>query len=393
VSALNGVRSFGSRYAVGLVAALVALPGACSTAVVTWMLAGGGSTSAVLYGTLIGLGAWFAGGLFLRRLSMPEHANSALYHELANRHAKLKSVGATVQKNDRAAWAMYETSLDSARRLLSSEDARDGFTWLRGTGYIAIFEEIHDAEQALTELVHEEEVVLQALSERAALEGSKVAEAKDASHRLERALMVLGAGDYLPDAPPAPKSTDKHMARAVVREVQATIDEFRDGRRASILRARNRLFSTMVFTGLVAYAGLVLAVLGGAEKTQIVAGATFYLIGATVGLFRQLQLAASADAVFEDDFGLGLVRLVHTPLVSGLAGVAGVILTAYLIGLNDPNTVPKLSDIFNVTESPLGLVTAAVFGFTPSLVGSALQKGADEAKKQLKSSAPGEDSG
>jgi hypothetical protein len=100
--------------------------------------------------------------------------------------------------------------------------------------------------------------------------------------------------------------------------------------------------------------------------------------------------AASADGLFEDDFGLGLVRLVHTPLVSGLAGVAGVILTAYLIGLNDPSTVPKLADIFNVSESPLGLVTAAVFGFTPSLVGSALQKGADEAKKQLKSSAPGE---
>jgi hypothetical protein len=393
VSALAGVKSFGSSYAVGLVAALLALPGACSAAVVTWMLAGGGSTSAVLYGTVIGLGAWVAAGLFLRRLSMPQHANSALYHELANRHAKLKSVGATVEsKSDRAAWAMYTTSLDSARKLLSSDDARDGFTWLRGTGYIAVFQEIHDAEQALTELVHEEEVVLQALSERAALEGSKVAEAKDASHRLERALMVLGAGDYLPDAPPAPNSTDKHMARAVVREVQATIDEFRDGRRASILRARNRLFSTMVFTGLVAYAGLVLAVLGGAEKTQIVAGATFYLIGATVGLFRQLQQAASADGVLEDDFGLGLVRLVHTPLVSGLAGVAGVILTAYLIELNDPNSVPKLADIFNVSESPLGLVTAAVFGFTPSLVGSALQKSADEAKKQLKSSAPGEDS-
>jgi hypothetical protein len=76
----------------------------------------------------------------------------------------------------------------------------------------------------------------------------------------------------------------------------------------------------------------------------------------------------------------------------GLAGVAGVVLTAYVIDLNDGGEVPKLADIFNVTENPLGLVTAAVFGFTPTLVGTALQKGADEAKKQLKASAPGEES-
>lgn len=393
MSALAGVKSFGSRYAVGLVAALLALPGACSTAVVAWKLVGGGSTSAVLYGTIIGLCTWALAGLFLRRLSMPQHASSALYHELVNRHATLKSVGGTVRrKSERAAWAAFATSLGSARALLASDDARDGFSWLRGTGYITVFEAIHKAEQALTELVDDDDAVLQALTERNALEGSKIAGAKDAEHRLERAMKVLGAGDYLPDAPAAPRSTDKHMARAVVREAQATVDEFRDGRRASIVRARNRLFATMVFTGLVAYGGLVLALLGGAQKPQIVAGATFYLIGATVGLFRQLQQAAATDTVLEADFGLGLVRLVHTPLVSGLAGVAGVVLTAYVIDLNDSGAVPKLADIFNVTENPLGLVTAAVFGFTPTLVGTALQKGADEAKKQLKSSAPGEES-
>ena len=93
-------------------AALLALPGACSTAVVAWKLVGGGSTSAVLYGTIIGLGTWALAGLFLRRLSMPQHASSALYHELVNRHATLKSVGGTVRrKSERAAWAAFATSL------------------------------------------------------------------------------------------------------------------------------------------------------------------------------------------------------------------------------------------------------------------------------------------
>lgn len=393
MSALDGVKSFGSRYAVGLVAALLALPGACSTAVVAWKLVGGGSTSAVLYGTVIGLGAWLAGGLLFRRLSSPRHANSALYQDLVDRHSRLKSVGQTVRrKGDRAAWASFATSLESARKLLAADNARDGFAWARGTGYISVLKAIHEAEQALVDLASDEDVIRRAMTERSALEGSKIADARGRARRLERAIRVLGAGDYLTDPPEAPKTTDKRIARKIVREAQATVDEFRDSRRESIIRARNRLFATVVFTGLVAYGGLVLALLAGANKTQVIAGATFYLIGAAVGLFRQLQQAGAAGAVAEEDFGLGLVRLVHTPLVSGLAGIAGVVLTAYAIDLNDPDAAPTLAEIFDVAGSPLGLITAAVFGFTPSLVGNALQKGADQAKLELKSSAPSEES-
>jgi len=388
-----GVRSFGSRYAVGLVAALLVLPASCSTTLVAWRLVGGGATSAVLYGTIIGVGIWVTAGLCLRRHASPRHANAGVYRELVDRHAKLEGVARTVaRKDDREAWATLQRSLESARVSLGSEDADDGFLWASGAGYITVFKAIHCAEEALVELVPEEDAVRQALTERAALDGSKIADARGRVRRLERAIQVLGGGDYLVDAPEPPASTDKEVARAIVREAQATVDEFRDSRREGLVRARNRLFATVVFTGMVAYAGLALALLAGAQKTQIVAGATFYLIGATVGLFRQLRQAAAANAATEEDFGLGMVRLVHTPLVSGLAGVAGVVLTAYVTDLNDAGQVPSLAEIFDVTASPLGLISAALFGFTPSLVESTLQKRADEAKQELKSSAPGEES-
>jgi hypothetical protein len=52
--------------------------------------------------------------------------------------------------------------------------------------------------------------------------------------------------------------------------------------------------------------------------------------------------------------------------------------------------VPALSTVFDISESPLGLVSAAVFGFTPSLLASTLQSRADKWKEELKSSGAGE---
>jgi hypothetical protein len=81
---------------------------------------------------------------------------------------------------------------------------------------------------------------------------------------------------------------------------------------------------------------------------------------------------------------------VHTPLASGLAAIGGVVLTAYVTALNTDADVPPLSEVFDITESPLGLVSAAVFGFAPSLLSSSLQSRAEKWKEELKSSAPGE---
>ena len=198
-----------------------------------------------------------------------------------------------------------------------------------GAAYVVVFNRVHRAEQALTMLMDDPDVVRQALYERSGLLNSKIANAQEQISRLERAIHALGGEDYLAEPRARPRRRDKRLARGIVQDAQATVDEFRDSRRRGLVRARNRLFATVVFTGLVAYAGLALALLADAGTTQIIAGGTFYLIGASVGLFRQLRQAATADTVTEEDFGLSMVRLVYTPLASGLAAIGGVVLTAY----------------------------------------------------------------
>ena len=84
----------------------------------------------------------------------------------------------------------------------------------------------------------------------------------------------------------------------------------------------------------------------------------------------------------------------HTPLASGLAAIGGVVITAYATalntGVNSSVQVPPLSQVFDIAANPLGLIAAAVFGFTPSLLAASLQSRADKWKEELKSSAPGE---
>lgn len=391
----RAARRFLPRYAVGLVASLILLPGACSLGVVAWKLAAGEELSSAwvfLFGTLVGVAAWAAVALPLRRLASPRYANSGVYRELTARHKELELVAETLDsKDDPEAWAVLQASLETVKTSLAEDGTHgDGTAWAGGAAYVVVYNHVHRAEQALTMLQPEPDVVRQALYERSCLLDSKIANAQEQIFRLERAVHALGGKDYLTQPRTSAAPADKRLARGIVKDAQATVDEYRDSRRSGLVRARNRLFATVVFTGLVAYSGLGLALLAGAGTTQLIAGGTFYLIGATVGLFRQLGQAATADTVTEEDFGLGMVRLVYVPLASGLAAIGGVVVTAYVTALNSSTEVPALSEVFDIAESPLGLTSAAVFGFTPSLLASSLQSRADQWKEELKSSSPGE---
>jgi hypothetical protein len=392
---VTALRRFLPRYAVGLVAGLILLPGACSIGVVAWTLAADQALSPAqnfLLGTVVGVAAWLAVAVPLRRLASPRYANSGVYRELVARHKELASVAQTLaETGDPEAWATLRASLETAEASLAEDGCGgDGASWAGGAAYIVVFTVVHRAEQAMTKLLPEPDAVRQALFERASLMGSTIAHAQEQISRLERAIHALGGAEYLSEQRRGSPPADKRLARGIVQDAQTIVDDFRDTRRRGLVRSRNRLFAAVVFTGLVAYGGLGLALLAGAGTTQIIAGATFYLIGASVGLFRQLRQAATADTVTEEDFGLSMVRLVHVPLASGLAAIGGVVVTAYLTALNSAQDVPSLATVFDISASPLGLISAAVFGFTPSLLASSLQSRADKWKEELKSSAPGE---
>lgn len=123
----------------------------------------------------------------------------------------------------------------------------------------------------------------------------------------------------------------KAVARAVLRTVRRAINEFRDDRWGGMVVARNRLFGTMIFTGLTAYALLAIAIISEAHKSAIAAASAFYLVGATIGLLSRLRSESQSDSGVED-YGLSTARLIALPLFSGLAAIGGVVLMAMLPG-------------------------------------------------------------
>jgi hypothetical protein len=116
----------------------------------------------------------------------------------------------------------------------------------------------------------------------------------------------------------------------------------------------------------------------------------FFLVGALVGLFNRLRIEASSNRAI-DDFGLFEARLLHTPLISGLAGVGGVFLVAIAplasgVGVAGGSPIPEMDKVFDVAHNQIGLLVAALFGLTPSSIIGSLQRQTDQVKHDLASS-------
>jgi hypothetical protein len=238
-----------------------------------------------------------------------------------------------------------------------------------------------------------------------------------------RATRAAATADAAPPAPGRPGREARQMqARAILREVRRAINDFRDDRRAGLVRARNHLTLTVAFTELVAFLLLALAVLVGAPRAAIVAAVAFFLVGAVVGLFNRLGTDAGTDQVV-NDYGLARARLLHTPIFSGLAALGGVVVTALLpIALNLAVISPQapvapppavvasapagtlsgatvtgnapatatpaqsaLADVFDLQRHPFGLILAAIFGLTPRLLIRQLHEQGDRLKAELRS--------
>ncbi len=104
------------------------------------------------------------------------------------------------------------------------------------------------------------------------------------------------------------------------------------------------------------------------------AATIFYLVGAIVGLFSRLYDQASIDTSI-DDFRLATARLLAAPLYSGLAALGGLVIAQRAILGN--------STVFDLNLT--NILIAAVFGLTPGLFTTAIQKEADQYKTDLKS--------
>ncbi len=382
-----------------------ALAGATTVAIYVsgWITDAG----AFAIGALIGAAVTLALSFALRRYAVADGANPSAYGHLsaalATIDAGLASYCPARRQSGEPAAACREASDQrdfAASELGLADDGRPptaGMRWLLATGYTNLWLRLHRAEEALLEVVPETVLIREALYDDLRLQGSTIPNADGLLSRLRLAAEDLGpvAARYVgrqPGRPPSEKASSDEAARAVLREIRRSINDFRDDCREGLVRGRNRLYAAVLLTGLTTYGLLGLAVASNATRDEVVAGTAFYLVGGIVGLFNQLRSASAADTITEEDYGLSLARLLHTPLFSGLAAVGGVVVTSLTVaviptGANDrADQLPTLWQIFDLTENRAGLVVAAVFGLAPSLLISRLHGQVEKYKTDLKSS-------
>jgi len=417
-----------------LAAAAPWLPGGLAVTIVALFLSGQPAAYAITTGVLATSVAWLCVGLAFRRAATVESANPRNFGSLRDRRARLAadldvagdpSTWAASSPDQRALAQMACTEaqghLESISLGLGIPPARPtgGAIWLTGTGYIDLWNRMHRAEEAVITVAPLPGLLASAFHDRLRLTGSNIGNSTDLIDRLDLSVQTLTSTSAT--------ELEKSRARADLRMIRYAINSYRDDLWDGLVRSRNRLLKTMVFTGLTANVALVLALIAGADTKVIIGASAFYLVGAIVGLFNRMRSEAETTGVV-DDYGLTEARMIVTPLASGLGAVAGVVLAAkFLLPAGDVvrpetavNTTPpaatqtaapqsalpqpapaqatasaavtvapepsSLSEIFDLGTNPGGLVVAAIFGLTPGLLIDRLQGQAEKSKSNLSAS-------
>jgi hypothetical protein len=288
-----------------------------------------------------------------------------------------------------------QSQLDYVDEELEGSGEGPALRWALASGYMSVMRSLHRAEEALVMVQAQDAVVGDALHDALCLEGSAIGNRDRLSGILRVALDRLSPASsaFLAAGTPGATRADGKLseleARQALREVRFAINEYRDDRHASLARARNRLVWTQLAVGVATYLLLGLALVAAVPVPQILAVSAFYLVGAVVGLFNRLRIEAGRTAAVED-FGLSMARLVVTPLVSGLAAVAGVYFVAVAPSLfpTGPDAAPdppSLTEVFDISTNAVGLVYAAIFGLAPSTLTNRLASASAKLERDIAS--------
>ncbi len=282
---------------------------------------------------------------------------------------------------------------------------RTGLRWVTRMGYLNAWGLLHRAEEALIEVEPPEMVLRGALHDKLAIQDSTLQQRDELLDKLIQAVTDLdpvGAiyfKEHQPDtndellrkiaealnqvsttqpridikAIEVKTPEQQHAARMALSEVRRTLNDFRDSLWEGLIRERNKLLNTMGLTGFVTHVLLCITIVMSttADRPLIMAATAFYMIGAVSGLFGRFYNEVNTHAAI-DDYGLSAARLLAIPLLSGLAGIGGVIIT---LVLSDALTSAGSITFENLFKFDLNyLLTAAAFGLTPNLIISGLQQ-------------------
>jgi len=442
---------------------------------------------AVAVGICAALAAWaisaFPGSLLARR----ERAQTRVYGDLVQRYLvldaraeaeyaqRVKTAGSIEQPADaespqpdppRMPKALHEARVllaDVRDQLYSDKWSGPALRWALSAGYLGLTRQLHRAEEALMVVESPSELVGDVLHDDLSLEDSGLRNPFAMRRIIRDAMHVLSPGveeSLLRPVPALPKGTTlvstteaqiaetgthgaakaptTEEAREALREVRFAINDYRDDIFDSFVRGRNQLIWTYLALAISTYVLLALGMLFGIPKLSLVSVSVLYLVASLIGLFNRLRIEASHTPKV-DTYGLYIARLLTGPLLSGLAGVAGVYLIAQAptflgplsagtasipaatavpvasalpgasplvasplpspAALAEATTViqiaaPKpLTEVFNITTNQLALLVAAIFGLAPGLLTTRLQAQVSRLERDLARSEPATSTG
>lgn len=387
--------------------------------------------AAIGVGLAVALGIWLVAGWRCGHFTRPDHADSGSYDLLWTRLRQLQTRCAVfcapgrewTGGDPRAACAACREA-EAQCGAVVVDLKRNGLQWVMATGYDTQWRRLHRAEEALLEVEPRDTLANEALYDYQRLRGSGLDDFERLATQMTWALRQLDLAECVEDATtlavpgsspnggrgkagrfrPAPDA----RLRAILREIRYAINDFRERQTAGLIRARNRLLKTVLLTSLGSYVLLGLAIAAEAPRGTVAAVAGCFLVGAIVGLFNRMRVESRMDCAVED-YGLSVARLVHTPLFSGLAAVAGVFLSAALAvavtnavlqGPTSPAVaaataqevegarLPSVTEVFDLAANPFALVIAAVFGLTPDLVINRLRDQTEQMTDNLRKTQP-----
>ncbi len=365
----------------------------------------GDHASAVYVGLAAGLGAWIFGAPLFQWMARADTAQSRSYGDLvmrtrraAERLARIEAAG--VRPIDGSV-GIIRTDLQYLQGELGLSPGTNigaGLRYASAVGYMNLWRAVHRVEERLLTMESLPELFGAALYNSLRLRG--VPNGTLLTKKLHGALATFGPAAKPAicdqDVQPQDDPTAHETARAVISEVVHALNVYLDDSWERLIRQRNRLLRTILVTSTVGLLLISLAVLFHVPKSALGAAGLFYLVGALVGLFAQLRVETRAGLAV-DDYGLFEARLLATPLLSGLAAVAGVVLVAFTPGLaglgaDAAKTTVHLAAALSLEDNPGGLVAAAIFGLTPQLLIGWLSKQADDEMTRLKNVNAGEKS-
>jgi hypothetical protein len=373
-------------------------------------------------GAVLAVAAWCGFAMWYTRYTTPKRANPTVYNQLTQRLAELtlqyRQIVPPADGEQRA--ILYA---DIGRRLAMIDASlrceRGDLRWVSATGYINLWKILHRLDEELLRFDTPEQASDDARYDHDRLTGSTVPDGQAMLGDLEAAEKAIKAS-------PAAVTAEALDTLVTIRQ---KINEFRDTGREGLLEARNRLVLVGIITGLALDALVGLVVAYGVSPRRLATAAAFFLAGGLIGIFKRLYDEFQTDSDVED-YSLSTARAIVVPVLSGIAGLFGVLFILVPGALNGslpfvptaPATTPglatatstaasatvvtataatvstatpaanlptrtaSLSDIFNIEQYPLELIVAAIFGFAPSLFVNKLQEQVNGYKTGLKSS-------